>query len=75
MEAGHHVGGVTIGLAFIFEEWWASGRGHGVEVQTVRADTLVVEANVVWMSDGHTKLADRRGNRSAKAQVRGMRPR
>jgi hypothetical protein len=65
---------VTIGLAFIFEEWWASGRGHGVEVQTVRADTLVGEAKW-WMSDGHPKLADMRGDRSAKAQVCGLRPR
>ena len=54
---------------------WTRGRGHGIEVQTVRADTLVVEANVVSMSDRHTKLADRRGQTSAKAQVPGLRPR
>ena len=42
---------------------WPSGRGDDVEVQTVRPDTLVVEAKVVWMSDGRTKLADRRGDR------------
>jgi hypothetical protein len=73
MDAGHYVGGVTMVWRSSSRGGWTSGRGHGVEVQTVRADTLVVEANVVWMSDGRTKLADMRGDRNAKAQVTGLR--